>query len=82
MIINFSDEATEDVYDGRSTKAARRFPKTIWTAARRKLDMLDAARDLRDLTIPPNNRLEKLQGDLAGLYSIRINDQFRNHLSV
>ena len=39
--------------------------------------MLHAARELRDLTIPPSNRLEKLKGDRAGQYSIRVNDQYR-----
>lgn len=39
--------------------------------------MLDAAADLRDLRVPPNNRLEKLQHDRAGQYSIRVNDQWR-----
>ena len=42
-----------------------------------KLDMIHRAKRLEDLRIPPNNRLEKLHGDLAGKYSIRINDQWR-----
>jgi proteic killer suppression protein len=45
--------------------------------AARKLDMLDYAKDLKDLASPPGNRLEALKGDLAGLHSIRINDQWR-----
>ena len=43
----------------------------------RKLDMLDYAADLGDLRSPPGNRLEALRGDLAGLHSLRINDQWR-----
>jgi proteic killer suppression protein len=43
----------------------------------RRLDMLDSAADLMDLKAPPGNRLEKLKGDRAGRWSIRINDQFR-----
>jgi proteic killer suppression protein len=43
----------------------------------RKLDMLDAAVTIDDLKSPPGNRLEKLRGDLAGFWSIRVNDQFR-----
>ena len=39
--------------------------------------MLNRAADLNDLRIPPANRLEKLKGDRDGLYSIRINDQWR-----
>lgn len=45
--------------------------------ARRKLDMLHAALDLNDLKVPPGNRLEALRGKLAGLHSIRVNDQWR-----
>lgn len=43
----------------------------------RKLQMLEAAAELPDLRIPPSNRLEELQGDRAGTYSIRVNDQWR-----
>jgi len=45
--------------------------------AARKLDILDYAARLTDLASPPGNRLEALKGSLAGLYSIRINDQWR-----
>lgn len=55
--------------------------KKGWDSARdvvrRKLDMLHYAKELKDLRSPPNNRLESLKGDLIGLYSIRINDQWR-----
>ncbi len=49
----------------------------IEAAARRKLDQLDAAGELRDLASPPNNRLEALRGDRKGQHSVRVNDQFR-----
>lgn len=49
----------------------------IERVAQRKLEMLDAAANLEDLRVPPANRLEKLAGDRAGQYSIRINDQWR-----
>jgi proteic killer suppression protein len=49
----------------------------IEAVARRKLDQLDAATELRDLASPPGNRLERLTGDRAGQHSIRINDQWR-----
>ncbi len=39
--------------------------------------MLNAARELRDLRMPPGNRLEALKGDLKGMHSIRVNDQWR-----
>lgn len=77
MIGGFGDKATQDVFDGVDSKEARTVPKALWAVARRKLDMLDAAQDLLDLRAPPGNRLEKLRGDLAGRFSIRINDQYR-----
>ena len=76
MISSFADAATEDIFNGRNTKAARSVPKELWKAAARKLSTLDYAKALRDLSSPGNN-LEKLKGTLRGKYSIRINDQFR-----
>ena len=49
----------------------------IARSAKRKLEMLNAASRLDDFLVPPSNRLEKLQGTLNELYSIRINDQWR-----
>ena len=77
MILNFKDRASEDIFHGLDTKAARSIPMALWPVAARKLDMLNAAHDLRDLRVPPGNRLEPLKGSLAGYHSIRINDQFR-----
>jgi proteic killer suppression protein len=77
VIKSYGDEATRDVHYGDDTKRARTVPKDIWTVARRKLNAIDAARALIDLQSPPNNRLEKLKGDLTGYWSIRINDQWR-----
>ena len=76
MIASFGDAATEDVFNGRNTKAARAIPKDLWKVAARKLSALDYAKDLGDLASPGNN-LEKLKGVLGGKYSIRLNDQFR-----
>lgn len=78
MIQSFADDATRDIYDGYNSKQARkRLSSVPHQVARRKLDILDAALDLDDLKVPPGNRLEKLQGNLEGKYSIRINDQYR-----
>jgi proteic killer suppression protein len=77
MIQGFRSEAAADVFNGLSTKEARRIPQTIWTVAQRKMDMVNAAHDLNDLRVPPGNRLEALKGDWRGYYSIRVNDQFR-----
>jgi proteic killer suppression protein len=73
VITSFSDAETEALYNGR------RVPRfaNIARIATRKLQMLDDAKELRDLASPPNNRLELLKGDRKGQYSIRINDQWR-----
>jgi toxin HigB-1 len=71
MIITMSTSATEEIYNGR--KSAK-LPQHIQRTAYRKLMMLDAAKELKDLMAPPGNRLEKLAD---GSYSIRINDQYR-----
>ena len=52
-------------------------PNAIQKVALRKLMMLDNAKSLNDLRIPPSNHLEALHGDREGQYSIRINDQWR-----
>jgi len=67
------DAQTEALYRGQRVA---RFAN-IERVATRKLQMLDNARELRDLVSPPNNRLEPLKGDRKGQYSIRINDQWR-----
>lgn len=78
MIVAFVATGTEDVFNGRDTRRARRCcPASIWSVARRKLDMLDSAAVLNDLAVPPGNRLERLSGDRVGQHSIRINAQYR-----
>ncbi len=73
MIKSFKDADTETLFRlGR----VRRFVN-IERAALRKLKQLDLARRIEDLRAPPANRLEKLSGDRAGQWSVRINDQFR-----
>jgi proteic killer suppression protein len=77
VIRSFGDRATEDLACGRKTARVRRFPADLVRPALRKLVALEAAETLDDLRIPAGNRLEPLKGDLAGHYSIRINDQWR-----
>ncbi|MGE4245836.1 MAG: type II toxin-antitoxin system RelE/ParE family toxin [Parvibaculaceae bacterium] len=74
MIRSFRDKFAKAVHENRVPKG---FPASLAKAARRKLRMLDAADQLRDLAVPPANRLEALKGDRAGQYSIRINEQYR-----
>ncbi len=77
MIGSFRDRATKDIFDGQSTKAARRcLPLPLWDKAGIKLDRLDEAVTVGELRTP-SNRLEKLSGDRSGQYSIRINRQYR-----
>ena len=77
MITGFGDQTTQDLFDGVNSKEARRIPKSLWSVVARKLDMINTAHELRDLSAPPGNRLEALKGNLKGFYGIRINDQYR-----
>jgi len=74
VIESFSSDETEKIFHGMTST---KLPKDIQRTARRKLLYLDDALDLQDLLAPPGNRLEKLKGNRAGQYSIRINDQWR-----
>jgi len=74
MLQSFADRDTEAVWFGIAIK---RFRPDLLRVARRKLTMLNAAAVLDDCRVPPGNRLEKLHGDRAGQYSIRVNDQYR-----
>jgi len=78
MILSFATQATEDIFNGRSTKAARRTcPQNLWRIAGRKLDQMDSVESLSELRIPPVNCLESLSGNRRGQCSIRINDRYR-----
>jgi len=74
MIQGFADAETELIWTGRRS---RKLPPNIQIVALRKLRLLNQARILNDLRIPPGNRLEALKSDRQGQYSIRINDQWR-----
>ena len=74
MIKSFADKETELIYN---QKFSKRLPTTIQKVALRKLMMIDNAKCLEDLRVPPSNHLEQLVGDRKGQHSIRINDQWR-----
>lgn len=74
MIRSFKDGETEKIF---ARQFSRKLPHNIQQVALRKLRMLNRAMTLNDLRTPPANRLEKLTGDRAGFYSIRINEQWR-----
>ena len=73
MIKSFRDSDTRRLFE---RERVARF-RNIESAARRKLEMLDAAHRLDELRVPPGNRLEPLTRDRKGQHSIRINDQWR-----
>ena len=74
MIVSFLDADTATIWAGRRS---RRLPADIQDAALRKLRLLNNARRIDDLRVPPGNRLEALKGDRQGQHSIRINRQWR-----
>jgi toxin HigB-1 len=74
MIGSFASRETELIWSGQRS---RRLPGDTQSIALRKLRILNQARVLTDLRIPPDNRLEALKGKRAGQHSIRINDQWR-----
>ena len=74
MIQSFGSKETEKIWNGFRVK---KMPLEIQLVGRRKLRMLNNSQDVKDLRIPPSNRLEKLSGDLKDFYSIQINKQWR-----
>ena len=74
VIRSFADKATELVWN---EQYVRSLDRRLQRAAMRKLEQLHAARYLKDLRVPPGNRLERLSGDRRGQYSIRVNAQWR-----
>jgi len=74
VIENFANPETDPLF---ATGKSRRLPPEILRRAVMRLTQLDAAAEVEDLRHPPSNRLELLSGDLAGKWSIRINDRWR-----
>jgi toxin HigB-1 len=73
VIRSFGDGRTEALFRDQFVSDFQ----GIARSAKRKLEAVNAASRLSDLVVPPSNRLEKLRGDLADSYSVRINDQWR-----
>jgi proteic killer suppression protein len=74
MIKSFADRETGRLWE---TGNSRRISPVLRQRTMDKLQMLDAAANVDNLRVPPSNRLEKLSGDRAGSWSIRINKQYR-----
>lgn len=77
MIRNFKNTLTQDLYDGITSRLARKVPLELHDKARRLLDQINAASKIDTLRVPPGNHLEKLKGDLKDYWSVRINKQWR-----
>ncbi|WP_276373966.1 type II toxin-antitoxin system RelE/ParE family toxin [Chryseolinea sp. H1M3-3] len=74
MILSFGSKETEKIWNGFRVKG---LPLEVQEGGRRKLRMLNNSQNIKDLSVPPSNRLEKLKGKLNDYHSIRINDQWR-----
>jgi len=77
VIESFGNRLAEDLFYDRNSRATRAFPPELRRVARRKLLYLHDAAELKDLRVPPGNRLEALKGNRKAFHSIRINDQWR-----
>jgi proteic killer suppression protein len=77
MIESFGNRLAEDLYFDRQSRNTRVFMPELRRVARRKLLYLHDAVTLKDLRLPPGNRLEALKGKFKGKHSIRINQQWR-----
>ena len=78
MLKSFASDGTEDIFDGRNTKGARKTcPRGLWAVAARKLEQLDSVTLLDELRVPPGNRLAALSRDRRVQWSIRVNEQYR-----
>lgn len=75
--MEFKDKDLEAFWNQPDLVLPRRVPGDIRRGLYRKIQMLEAARSLNDLRVPPSNHLEKLKGDRAGCYSIRVNEKWR-----
>lgn len=77
MIISFANKLAEDLFEDIKSKEVKLFPNELHRIARRKILFIHDASELKDLKVPPGNKLESLKGNLLGFYSIRINSQWR-----
>ena len=74
MILSFADKETEGIWRGNFSK---KFPPEIQRRAQIKMGMLNNIKKLKELHIPPSNKLHSLEGDRKGQFSISINEQWR-----
>lgn len=77
MLKTFGDKATRDIYDGEPSRHARKIPRELHGKISRLLDQINAAPSIETLKAPPDNRLERLKGELKDFWSLRVNDRWR-----
>ena len=77
MIESIKGKTTQDIFDGLSSKAARKVPSELHERARDLLDAINSIARVEDLKSPPSNRLHKLKGNFKDFWSVSINDQWR-----
>lgn len=78
MIVNLAGRGAGGIFNGLDSQSGRQIPQSVWRVAVRKLDMPNADDDLRDLRVPPANRLGALKRKWKGHPSIWINEQYRS----
>lgn len=77
MILSFRSKTAQEIFDGKSSRLARKIPSELHSKVHRLFDQLNAVTKIETLRVPPSNRLEKLKGDLKQYWSLRINQQWR-----
>jgi len=77
MIQSFRSKVAQDIFDGKHSRHARKIPRELHDKVRRLFDQINAATKVETLKVPPGNGLEKLSGDLASFWSLRVNKQWR-----
>ena len=77
MIRNFASKTAQNIFDGISSRHARKIDTALHQRIARLFDQINAVTTLDMLRAPPSNHLEKLSGDLKGFWSLRINKQWR-----
>jgi proteic killer suppression protein len=74
VIKSFADKETQGLLEGKFSK---KLPPEIQKKAQMKLGMLNNIKEIKELKVPPSNKLHSLDGDRKGQFSIAINDQWR-----
>ena len=77
MIKSIKDKTTQDIFNGKNSRYARKVPQQLYDKAVRLLDQIDSVASVEELRQPPSNRLEKKEGNLKDYWALWINRQWR-----